>query len=336
MNSWSFETPQFLLLLILIPFGIYFRHIWKNRGSVIRLSFSIYQAEKFRKKPSFNGLLFILASLSFWCGVLALIFSLSGPVRLSKDRVFLNRGIDVMIVLDLSPSMAARDFEPLNRFESAKEVIRKFVSTRENDQIGIVTFGSEAALRVPPTIDYDLVIERLDNFRIMEQGRETAIGTGIAIAVLHLKESTARDKIIILLTDGVSNAGDIMPESAAEIAAKMGVRIYSVGIGSSDEVLVEYADPETGEKFSARTSQSYDEDLLQTLADISGGTFYSATSKTSLESIFNNIDSNESYEKKIKVNTFKEPLYKIFILIAFCCLLLDFFIRKVLLQEVLP
>ncbi len=335
MSGWSFETPQFLLLLILIPFGIYFRHVWKNRGSVIRISFSIYQAEKFRKKPSLNSLLYILANLSFWCGVAALLFALSGPVRLSKDRVFLNRGIDVMIVLDLSPSMAAMDFEP-NRFEAAKEVIRKFVSSRENDQIGIVTFGSEAALRVPPTIDYNLVNERLDSFRIMEHGRETAIGTGIAIAVLHLKESTASDKVIILLTDGVSNAGDIMPESAAEIAAKMGVRIYSVGIGSAEEVLVEYIDPETGERFSARTSQSYDEDLLQVLADISGGTFFSATSKSSLETIFNDIDSTESYEKKVKVNTFKEPLYKVFILIAFLCLLADFFIRKVLLQEVLP
>ncbi|MBN1649130.1 MAG: VWA domain-containing protein [Spirochaetales bacterium] len=336
MSSWSLEAPQFLLLLILIPFGIYFRHVWPKRGGVLRFSFSVYKAEAFKKRISISGMLYVVSAVFFWAGMTALFIALAGPVRMSRDRVFLNRGIDIMFVLDLSPSMGATDFKPDNRFTSAKEVIRNFIDSRENDPVGIVTFGSEAALRVPPTLDYDLLKDRLDSFRIMEQGKETAIGMGIAIAVLHLKESTAREKVLILLTDGQNNAGDIMPESAADIAAKMGVKIYVVGIGSQGEVLVEYEDPETGKKFSGRTSQSYDEDLLQTIADISGGTFFAATSVTSLESIFNNIDSNESYEKKVKVNTFKEPMYRIFIILAFCFILADFFIRKVLLQEVLP
>lgn len=336
MSSWSFESPQSFLLFILIPFGIYARHVWKGRGSVLKLSFTIYKAEKFKKKIGFSSFLFLVSSILFWLGTIALIMALAGPVKLSKDRVFLNRGVDVMFVLDLSPSMGAEDFEG-NRFISAKKVIRNFISLRENDALGIVTFATEAALRVPPTLDYDLFLKRMDSFRLtIDHGRATAIGMGLSVASLHLKESTAKDKIIILLTDGDNNAGDIMPESAADTAAKLGIKIYVVGIGSDDEVPVEYINLETNSKSPAKITGSYNEELLMSVADISGGTFYSATSVNSLESIFNKIDSNESYEKRIKVNTYKDPFYKTFILLFFCFILADFFIRKVLLQEIMP
>ena len=336
MNGVSFESPQFLLLLVLVPFGIFLKHVWKKRGSVLRLSFSIYNSDSFKQKINFGGILYALTAVFFWIGIICFFIAIAGPVKISKDRVFLNRGIDIMVALDLSPSMAARDFKPDNRFESAKTVIKNFISTRENDPIGLVTFGSEGALRVPPTVDYDMLFDRLDSLKIMEQGKETAIGMGIAIAALHLKESAANEKIIILLTDGVNNAGDLMPESAAEIARKMNIRIYVVGIGTEDEVLLEYEDLDTGEEYRAWISQSYDEDLLRTIANISGGKFYKATSSNSLEIIFNTIDSAESYEKKVKVITYKEPLYKIFILIAFICLIADFLIRKTVLMEILP
>ena len=159
--------------------GVYFRHFWPQRGGKLPFAYRVWNARGF--VPSFfaRRALFALAILSFWSAVVALIFALGGPAEVTRERVFLNRGIDMMIVLDESPSMAARDFAPVNRFESARDTIRRFIEERENDPIGLVSFSAEAALRVPPTTDYAKLAEALENLRIMELGDGTAIGMGL-------------------------------------------------------------------------------------------------------------------------------------------------------------
>ena len=332
---WSLESPVYLFLFLLIFPAVYYRRSRRFSGGRIPFSFCIWPEDSF-SSPN-RGLQIILAvsSIFFWLGFSFLIIALAGPSYIEKERIYLTRGIDIIIVLDESPSMAAQDFSPENRFESAKRVIRRFISNRENDPVGIVSFGKEAALRVPPTIDYGMLFDRLDSLRIMDMGNGTAIGMGIAVAVLHLQRSTAEKQIIILITDGENNAGEIMPESAAEIAAQMGIKIYSIGIGFEGEVPLEYTDPETGKIYRGQYKSGFNETLLKKMADISGGKYFHALSPGALNSILKTIDSIESREKLVKIKTKARQEYRKFIIIGFLLIMFNFIIRKIIFKEFL-
>jgi len=333
---WILERPLYLLFLSLVPVGIYFRHFWKQRGGTITFSFSIWKGERFKETGKGIKFFFIFSFVLFWAGIVICIISLGGPAFYEQERIYLSRGIDIMIVLDESPSMAALDFKPANRFDSAKTVIRSFIAGREHDPIGLVSFGKEAALRVPPTLDYKEVLSRLDNLSLMDLGDGTAIGMGIAVACLHLKQSTAESKVIILLTDGEDNAGEIPPETSMEIAREMGIRIYTIGIGKKGEVPLEFTNPETGKTYKGVFLSGFDEDLLKMIAYGTGGEYFSALSQNSLDSIFSIIDAMETFGQKVKITTRTIPKHRVFIFWGFILILADFFIRKVLLREVLP
>jgi Ca-activated chloride channel family protein len=253
----------------------------------------------------------------------------------SRERVYLNRGIDMMLVLDESPSMAAQDFAPVNRFETARETIRRFVERRENDPIGLVSFGREAALRVPPTTDYEKLGAVLEELRIMELGDGTAIGMGLALGALHLRSSDAPEKVMILLTDGKNNAGEVPAETAAQVATELGIRIYTIGIGSETQAPIEFTDPETGQVYRGTFEGGFDEGLLREVAQLSGGAYFYAGTSGTLESVFEAIDSIETTEKRVRIEVSTEPRHRILIIFALGALLVDFFIRKLVLREVL-
>ncbi len=332
----TFETPSYLILLALLPTGVFLRHVWRKRGGLVTFSFAVW-GETYEPMPKRSGrMAAFLSGLLLWAGIGALIVALAGPGLMKKERVFLNRGIDIMLVLDESPSMAARDFQPENRFESAKEVIRRFVRGRENDAIGIVSFSKEAALRMPPTIDHSAVLERLDMLRMMDLGNGTAIGMGLAVAALHLRDSTADTKVIVLITDGENNAGEITPTAAAGITAELGIRIYAIGIGSEGEVPFELANPETGKVYRGTYRGDFDEELLQEISLSTGGRYYRAAGPGALETVFRTIDSLEVTERRVKVNTQTEPLYRAFISAGILAVLAYFLIRKAVMAEVLP
>lgn len=331
----TFETPQYLLLLLLLPPAVYFRHFRKKRGAVLSFPFKVWKGSGFYPNQFFlKSVLFFLAILS-WLGIVMFVLVLGGPSLSRHEKLFLSRGIDIMIVLDQSPSMAGKDFPPVNRFETAKEMTAHFIAGRENDPIGIVSFGSDAVLRVPPTLDYKLLNERLDNLQIMEMGDGTAIGMGLAVAALHLSNSNAAEKIIILLTDGENNSGEIQPETSASIAEKLGIRIYSIGIGRSGDIAAEFRDPATGSVYSAILQSRFDEDLLRKIAEDSGGRYFHAVSPGTLEAVFQTIDSLESVERMVKMQVVFEPLHHLFIIIGFLLILAEFFIRKALFREIL-
>lgn len=280
-------------------------------------------------------LLLIIASVSFWIGLVFLIIALSSPALAIREKVFLNRGIDVMIVLDESPSMSAQDFQPENRFETAKRVITEFVQNRENDAIGLVSFSREAALRSPPTFDKDALLKRLNGLSIMSLGDGTAIGMGIAVAALHLQNSTAHHGVIVLLTDGENNAGEILPESAAEIAATLGIRIYVIGIGTQGEVPIEFVDPETGKVRKGMFNSKFNELLLEEIAKSADGRYFSAKSPGALNAVFRTIDSIETAEKRSKTQIRTSSRYQLFALVGLLCVLFEFLIRKGMFREVL-
>ena len=332
----TYDKPLYLILLVFIPVVIYLRHFWKNRGGRLAFSIAVWKEDKIGGVGFWTRSVVFLSALFFWVGLFFLIVAISGPGLVKQERFFLSRGMDIMIVLDESPSMGARDFPPVNRFESAKEVIHRFINSRENDTIGLVTFGKEAALRTPPTLDYGNLNDRIDSLEIMELGNGTAIGMGIAVASLHLRQSTAKEQVIILLTDGDNNAGEIMPLSAAEIAKKLGIRIYTVGIASEGNVPLEFTDPETGKVFSGTYRSSLHEDLLKRIAEITGGRFFSTRSPGVLETVFRTIDSVETMEKRVKVKISRIPIHRELIYLSLILILGDFLLRKWLLREVLP
>jgi len=332
---WTFEAPGFLFLLLLVPVFMFLVHGWKGRGGRILFPFRNWKTPLVI--PGLGGMRFfsILSALLLWGGVCVLIIASAGPGFSRQKKVYLNRGLDIIIILDQSPSMSARDFEPKNRFETAKTVIKDFIADRENDAIGLVGFGSEAALRTPPTLDYDYLVQRLDSQRIMELGEGTAIGMGIAVASLHLRSSSADQKICILLTDGENNAGEILPDTAAEIATKLGVRIYTIGIGTTGEVELEFEDPETGKMYRGIYEGGFDENLLKRIAETSGGAYFSVRNPRMLSSVFDSIDTIETSEKRTIIRIETKPYHRLLILIGAASVFLAFLIRKQLLKEVL-
>jgi Ca-activated chloride channel family protein len=332
---WVVDAPGFLLLFILVPPAIYFRHFWPRRGGKLILPFGVWNGRGFVPPANPLAAAVAVAAFAFWLGVASLIIALAGPAVVRREQAYLNRGTDVMIVLDQSPTMAAGDFQPVNRFESAKAVIGAFIDRRQNDPIGLVGFGAEASLRVPPTLDYDHVRATLSSMRVMEMGDGTAIGMGVAVAALHLAESTAERRVIVLLTDGINNAGEILPETAAAAAASLGIEVYVIGVGSDEEVEIEFDHPVTGQHFRGTVSEGFDEELLEQIALAGGGRYFYAGSSGALRAVFETIDSVERVEQRSLLRVTRDPKDLLFILIGLACIGLDFLLRRFAVREVL-
>ena len=331
---WILERPALLLLLTLIIPSVYFCHFYRGRGGVIPVSTGLWNSSRFKPKNHFLRFILFVSNLAFWLGAACLIIAAAGPSRVEKEKIYLSRGIDIVFVLDESPSMAALDFPPGSRFDAAKDVIRKFVQAREHDPIGLVTFAEEAALRIPPTLDKQGFLDELDELQLMELGNGTAVGLGIAIAALHMQNSTASEKAIILITDGENNAGEVVPESAADIAAGMDIRIYTVGIGSKGEVAIEYKDPDSGRIITGQFLSDFDEELLMDISEKTKGKYFYAPSVNALNGVIDAIDSLESSEKRVKIKTSAQPEYRRFIILALILILSDFIVRKLFFREV--
>ncbi len=225
---------------------------------------------------------------ALWLGFACAVLAAAGPAIASSRVVYLERGAEAMLVLDVSPSMAASDFEP-TRLDAAKSIIDGFLAARRNETVGLVAFGGEAALVCPPTADYASVASRLASLSPGAYGEGTAIGSGIATAVAHIARSEAAEKFVILLTDGESNAGAIDPRTAARAARRFGAELSVVGIGSSGDVPVEYADPRTGEKRSGIYRSGFDARPMEELAEAGGGSYFPAASREALARAFSSL-----------------------------------------------
>lgn len=330
----SFNSPGWFAAFLAFPLLIWVRYFWRKRGGRIIFPFRIWGGDGFRPPGTWIRAAVFLTDLAFWAVGVSLITALAGPEITNREEVHLSRGIDIMIVLDQSPSMGARDFPPGNRFDTAREMIHRFVSGRSGDSIGLVTFGSEAVLRCPPTADYAWLLDRLDELTIRELGDDTAVGMGLAVATLHLAESTAPDKVILLLTDGDDNAGEIRPDTAAKLALERNIRIYSIGIGSEGEIPIELVDPESGSITRGTIVTDFDEDELRALAEVSGGGYWRANSPGALETVFQAVDSLESIERRVSVRVTTQPMHRPFVIAAAILALFFYLIRKLLMGEI--
>ena len=293
-------NPEFLLgfipLILLIL--VYFLRQKKVAASMI---FSAVPRAK-AIKPSFWVRLRHLPQILQWLALAAMIIALARPQTVKYETLeeVLNYGADIMLVMDTSGSMEALDFQPSNRLGVAKEVVSKFVGQRKGDQIGLVAFAGQAATTSPLTTNMKFLarkIEELD-FNLFEDG--TAIGSALSTAINRLENSKARSKVIILLTDGVNNRGEVLPMDAANIAEKRKVKIYTVAVGSNDEVPFPNKPPYYGRYLRV----GLDEELLKKIAEKTGGIYRKATDSASLEEIYQEINQLEKTEIKARIYSY--------------------------------
>jgi Ca-activated chloride channel family protein len=259
-------------------------------------------------------------------GLLAIIVALARPqkvVRLAANDRF---GIDIVVALDSSGSMAAEDFRPRNRFTVAKELIAEFIRGRPDDRIGLVTFGSRAATRVPITYDRRITEGILDRAELGEHGQGTAIGHALATSVNRLRDSKSRSRVVILVTDGVNNAGSIDPRVAAQLAARSGIKVYTIGVGSEGPVPlpVKRQNPFTGQIETVYTHirGELDEPTLSAIASTTGGEFFRATDARALANVLNRIDALEKTRLTAPKREQIDELYRLPLTIGLACLLL--------------
>src|SRR6266581_7560458 len=271
----TFASPLWLLaaLLIIARIALLIRDRRRHFGAFIVSAMSLI-TPRLPLRARLAGLPFVLECAS----VLLMVVALARPQRVTHLATNDRYGIDIVVALDASGSMAAEDFRPRNRFTVAKELIGDFISRRQDDRIGIVTFGVRAATRVPITYDREIAQSILDKAEVGENGDGTAIGHAIATSVNRLRTSKTRTRIIILVTDGVNNAGSIDPMTAANLASKYGIKIYTIGVGSRGAVPipVKRQDSLTGEIVTSYQliRADLDEDNLAAIARTTGGEYF--------------------------------------------------------------
>jgi len=308
----SFHEPWLLALLLLIPLQVYLA----IRGSA-RPALAFSSASRLRDvRPSWR---LRLAKYSFTVRSLALaslVVGLARPQALIPESPATAYGIDMMLVIDVSTSMRAEDLAPgKDRLAAAKEVVRDFVSRRGNDRIGMIVFAARPYTQCPLTVDHDVIVEMLDQIEtgMVEDG--TAIGMALGTAVNRLRESEAKTKLVILLTDGQNNMGDISPETAAQAARSMDVRVYAVGVGTRDQAPYPVVDAFGRKRYDYRPSEVDDASLTE-IAQITGGRYFRATDSDSLEETYREIDRLEKTELPTKqYGQFKE-LFPFFVIPA--------------------
>lgn len=296
--GYHFSDPEFFWLLLLIPLMLVWYYwkipVWFAKTKIPTLNAFGSKKRSFRELSGYFLPVFRSGALFF------LILALARPQSLLEREKITTHGIDIVIAMDVSSSMLAKDFRP-NRLEAAKEVGMKFISGRTNDRIGLVVFARESFTQCPITMDHQVVRNLLKEIKsgLIEDG--TAIGMGLATSVDRLRNSEAKSKVIILLTDGVNNSGFIDPETATEMAQSLGIRVYTVGIGSIGKALYPVQTP-FGKQLR-KMEVKIDEKLLKKIASGTGGQYFRATHNQKLKEIYREIDRLE--KTKIEVSAFK-------------------------------
>ncbi|HAT72252.1 MAG TPA: aerotolerance regulator BatA [Elusimicrobia bacterium] len=304
----AFKHPLFLLLLA--PLGVL---AGLARAQAHRRHNSAPVPTALPAGESLRSVLF--AIVPFWGRVLAialLIFALARPQKAARGEAPPSEGIDIMLTLDTSGSMAAEDFAPYNRLEAAKAAATAFVKKRRNDRIGVTVFGGNALLTCPLTLDYQSVLELLDSTYLnMTKADGTAIGDAIVTAVNHLKESKAKSKVIVLLTDGRSNAGLVTDlAQAAGTAAAYDIKIYTIGTAGKGKAKVTTGDPRQPVVY---IEEDLDEPALREISGLTGGEFYRAKNYAELDNIYSRIDALEKTKFEAKTFTSYTDLYLYFL-----------------------
>ncbi len=314
----TFANPEILFLLLLVP-GLavwYYYRLYAKESDVRYSTLEPFAMVKYSTKERLRHLPFILRMTA----LALVIIALARPQTTSKGQNVYSEGIDIVLALDISGSMLAEDFQP-NRIEAAKNVAQDFISGRTNDRIGLVIFSGESFTQCPLTVDYEVLKTLIKPLKsgMIEDG--TAIGLGLANAVNRLRESKAKSKVIILLTDGVNNRGEIDPISAAQIAQSYGIRVYTVGVGTMGEAPYPMQTP-----FGVRYQMvpvEIDEKVMSQIAEMTDGKYFRATDNKKLRAIYQEIDKLEKTRVEVRSYRRYTELFYSFIVAALFLLIGD-------------
>lgn len=329
MITLHFANKIYFLCLIFVPLLVLWHLYLKKQGK----RFIFYSSKRLVRSSDNTTKALFIRNL-FYIKLLALslfIVALARPQKLNYYEEESKKGIDILICLDISGSMASIDFTPKNRLEVAKEVIANFIEKRPNDRIGLVVFAGTSYTKCPLTIDYDMLKYFLEKTQIGELEDGTALGMALATSVNRIRTSKSKTRIIILLTDGVNNRGEIAPRDAAQIAKDFNVKVYTIGVGIKGKAPYPVVDA-NGRKQLYMIDVEIDEELLKEIANDTGGLYFRATDKKQLQQIFNEIDRWEKTETSTKRYYKARDLYIYFVIAAFAILFLAEVAKRTILR----
>ena len=329
-----FANIEYLFLLILlIPYIVWYCMRRKKTEPTIQVSTTrMYMNVPKNWKIYFLHAPFVLRVVAF----VMIVLVLARPQTTDNWQNSEIEGIDIMLAVDVSTTMLAEDLKP-NRLEAAKQVAAEFINGRPNDNIGLTIFAGESFTQCPLTIDHSVLLNLFNSIKgdiaqrgLIEDG--TAIGMGLANAISRLKDSKAKSKVIILLTDGNNNRGDISPLTAAEIAKQFGIRVYTIGVGTNGTA--PYPMPTLAGVQYVNVPVEIDEQTLTQIAASTNGNYFRATSNSKLKEVYNEIDKLEKTKLNVKEFIKREEAYMPYALVAFLCILLDLILRNTLLKRI--
>ncbi len=326
----TFANPEFFWLLLLIPLLVLWYAFWDKKSKV---TLTVSSATAFKQNSLWTSrlyhLLFVLRMLALAFAILALA---RPQTRSESAKTKITDGIDIVMAIDVSASMLSQDLKP-NRFEALKKVASQFVKDRPSDRIGLVVYAGESYTKTPTTSDKSIILNSIKELTYGQIEDGTAIGMGLATAVNRLKESKAKSRVIILLTDGVNNSGFIDPQTAAEMAAEYGIKVYTIGIGTNGQALSPYALNPDGSIMYRMQQVVIDEALMKKIAKTTEGRYFRATDNKKLEEIYNEINKMETTEIEEFKYTQVDEKFRILVIIAGLLLLLEFVLKHTIFRN---
>ncbi len=324
------ERPLILVFgLALLAAVLFLSRLWK-KDRALALPLGPPGGQAFRGPVAVEAVVRLLRLLDV-AGVIALLLAAAGPFWVSYQTLWLDRGADVIFILDVSPSMSGLDMEGASRFDAARELVGQFAAARPTDAIGLVAVGAEAALLVPPTIDRKVLLDRLRGLGIAELGDGTALGTALALAAVHLQGSTAPKRAAVLISDGENNAGAVHPLTAAAALRSTGASLWVIGVGTAGQVALDYVDPLTKVRRTGTFESRFDPETFRAIARAGSGVYLPAPSAEALDAAFDRLDSGEATVQRSRTVKHSTAFQQPFILAALVLILGARFVRRTIL-----
>lgn len=330
MDIIRFESPNILwLLLLLVPMVVYYWYKHKSGKATVVVS-TIVGLSKLPK--GFRYYLRHAPMVLRMVAMTLIIVAMARPQSALDNQTVSAEGVDIVLALDVSGSMLARDFKP-DRITASKEVASQFILDRPTDRLGIVVFAGESYTQAPLTTDHATLINLLGEVKsgIIEDG--TAIGNGLATAISRLKDSPAKSKVVILLTDGVNNRGQVAPLTSAEIAQTLGVKVYTIGVGTNGTAPYPTIDM-WGNTTFVQSKVEIDEEVLTKISEMTGGKYFRATNNSKLKEIYDEINALEKTKIDVESFTIFSEQYKWFVVAALVAVVLEMLTRYLLLRQI--
>ncbi len=329
-----FNHPFFFFAFLLIIIFFILKKTKIIKRPEIKINLLNWQAVE-PKRNSFMKFSNFLFHIFFFFGISFIIIALTEPIAFKTEAVYTDSGNSIMFLIDVSPSMAAKDMSGESRLNSAKNIIKNFVDKYPGDSFGLSALGSSAALIVPPTIDHKVFLSRLDSLSIGELGDGTALGMGLAVSSMYSKKNITTSSHIILLTDGENNTGEINPKTAAKFLLQKNINFFIIGIGNSGYTNIEYTDKKTGKKYKGTINSKFNPYELKKIASYAKGKYASADSQEILQEIFNTISEQVPATQSTFNKTVETKLYRYFLNIAIFCFVIAWFIRRIIMGMLL-